>query len=183
MSEEKDIPEEKDTLEKDIPEEKAMSEEKDMPEEKATPKEEKTSEETPPVAEAVVETAKPKSRRKKDAKNVPHAIVYIKNSFNNTVVTFTDKKGNVISWSSSGQVGFRGSRKSTSSAAQLAAEAAGNKAMGHGVKKIDVKVRGPGSGRETAVRTLQNMGLEVTGITDTTPLPHNGCRQPKRRRV
>lgn len=155
---------------------------------KETPTEETPAKEAP-TNEAVAEEkekapeSKPKPRRKKGSKNVTHAVVYIKSTFNNTIVTFADTKGEVISWSSSGQVGFKGSRKSTPSAAQSAAEQACNKAKEHGVTKIDVKVKGPGSGRETAVRTLQNMGLEVLGITDVTPLPHNGCRQPKRRRV
>lgn len=125
---------------------------------------------------------KPKKKSRKGSRNISQAAVYIKSTFNNTIVTFTDLKGEVISWSSSGQVGFKGSRKSTPSAAQMAAEQAANKAMEHGVTTIDIKVKGPGSGRETAVRTLQNMGLDVVGITDVTPFPHNGCRQPKKRR-
>ncbi len=124
-----------------------------------------------------------KPRRKKERKNIPHAIAHIKSAFNNTIVTISDRQGNVIAWSSAGQVGYKGSRKSTPSAAQQAAEEVAKKAMENGVVKIDVLVKGPGSGRETAVRTLQNAGLEITGITDITPQPHNGCRQPKRRRV
>lgn len=138
---------------------------------------------TEPVEPTESTKPKPKTRRRKDSKNVSHAVVHIKSTFNNTIVTFTDLHGKVISWSSSGQVGFKGSRKSTPSAAQLAAEQACNKAKEHGVVKVDVRVKGPGSGRETAVRTLQSMGIEVVGITDVTPLPHNGCRPPKRRRV
>ncbi|GFG70814.1 hypothetical protein MSEN_25340 [Mycolicibacter senuensis] len=116
-------------------------------------------------------------------KNVPHGAAHIKSTFNNTIVTITDPQGNVIAWASSGHVGFKGSRKSTPFAAQLAAENAARKAQEHGVKKVDVFVKGPGSGRETAIRSLQAAGLEVGAISDVTPQPHNGCRPPKRRRV
>jgi small subunit ribosomal protein S11 len=116
-------------------------------------------------------------------KNVAHGAAYIKSTFNNTIVSITDEKGAVISWASSGHVGFKGSRKSTPFAAQMAAEKAARGAMEHGVRKVDVQVKGPGSGRETAIRSLQNTGIEVTGIKDVTPVPHNGCRPPKRRRV
>ena len=135
------------------------------------------------MSEAKPAAKKPKQRRKKDKKNISHGIVHIKSSFNNTIVTITDLSGNVLSWSSAGDVGYKGSRKSTPNAAQLAAEQATKKAMEHGVNKVDIEVKGPGSGRETAIRSIQNMGLQVTGITDVTPLPHNGCRQAKRRRV
>ncbi|GGO11153.1 30S ribosomal protein S11 [Corynebacterium marinum] len=108
---------------------------------------------------------------------------YIKSTFNNTIVSITDTHGAVISWASSGHVGFKGSRKSTPFAAQMAAESAARKAMDHGMKKVDVFVKGPGSGRETAIRSLQAAGLEVSSISDVTPQPHNGCRPPKRRRV
>ena len=121
--------------------------------------------------------------RKRERKNVTNGIVHIKSSFNNTIVSITDTEGNVISWASSGGVGFKGSRKSTPFAAQLAAEAAAKRAADHGVRKVDVMVKGPGSGRETAIRSIQNAGIEVVGIKDVTPIPHNGCRQPKRRRV
>jgi len=121
--------------------------------------------------------------KKRERKNVLHAIVHVKSSFNNTIVTFTDQQGNVICWSSGGNAGFKGSRKSTPFAAQLAAEQAAKAAVDHGVRKVDVYVKGPGSGRETAIRTLAAMGLEVLGIKDVTPVPHNGCRPPKRRRV
>ena len=121
--------------------------------------------------------------RKKERKNVTHGVVHIKSSFNNTIVSITDQEGNVISWASAGNVGFKGSRKSTPFAAQLAAENAARKAQEHGVKKVDVFVKGPGSGRETAIRSLQAAGLEVGAISDVTPQPHNGCRPPKRRRV
>jgi small subunit ribosomal protein S11 len=121
--------------------------------------------------------------RKKERKNVTHGVVHIKSSFNNTIVSITDQEGNVISWASAGNVGFKGSRKSTPFAAQLAAEQAARRAMEHGVRKVDVVVKGPGSGRETAIRSIQNIGIEVTGIKDVTPVPHNGCRPPKRRRM
>src|SRR5260221_10046506 len=129
--------------------------------------------------------AKPKAKKtkRKEKKNVVHGQAHIKSSFNNTIITFTDLQGNTLSWASSGNVGFKGSRKSTPFAAQLAAEAAAKRAMEHGVRKVDVSVKGPGSGRETAIRSIQNAGIEVVGIKDVTPIPHNGCRQSKRRRV
>lgn len=128
--------------------------------------------------------AKPGGRRprKRDRKNVSSGIVHIKSSFNNTIVTITDAQGNVISWASSGAVGFKGSRKSTPYAAQQAAERAANAAMEHGLRRVEVQVKGPGSGRDTAVRSIQNTGIEVTSIKVVTPVPHNGCRPPKRRR-
>jgi small subunit ribosomal protein S11 len=128
--------------------------------------------------------AKPGGRRprKRDRKNVSTGVVHIKSSFNNTIVTITDTAGNVISWASSGAVGFKGSRKSTPFAAQQAAERAANAAIEHGVRRVEVQVKGPGSGRDTAVRSIQNTGIEVTSIKDVTPVPHNGCRPPKRRR-
>ena len=121
--------------------------------------------------------------RRKERKNVAYGVAHIKSSFNNTIITFTDQQGNTIAWASAGNVGFKGSRKSTPFAAQLAAETAARRAMEHGVRKVDVVVKGPGSGRETAIRTIQNTGIEVVGIKDVTPIPHNGCRPPKRRRV
>src|ERR1039457_2994367 len=127
----------------------------------------------------------PKSRtgvkkvRRKERKNIAHGHAHIKSTFNNTIVSITDPAGSVISWASSGQVGFKGSRKST----PFAAEAAARRAMEHGMRKVDVFVKGPGSGRETAIRSLQATGLEVGSIQDVTPVPHNGCRPPKRRRV
>ena len=120
--------------------------------------------------------------RKRDRKNVSTGIVHIKSSFNNTIVSITDTEGNVISWASSGAVGFKGSRKSTPYAAQQAAEKAGKAAIEHGMRRAEVLVKGPGSGRDTAVRSIQQTGIEVTSIKDVTPVPHNGCRQPKRRR-
>ncbi|WP_025272189.1 30S ribosomal protein S11 [Haloglycomyces albus] len=128
----------------------------------------------------------PKSRAKNTRvkkKNVPAGQAHIRSTFNNTIVSITDPSGAVVSWSSSGQVGFKGSRKSTPYAAQMAAEAAARRAMDNGMRKIDVFVKGPGSGRETAIRSLQAVGLEVGSISDVTPQPHNGCRPPKRRRV
>lgn len=121
--------------------------------------------------------------RKKVKRNVPYAIANIKATFNNTIINITDQDGNTLAWSSAGTIGFKGSRKSTPFAAQLAAESAAKKAQEHGVRKVDVKVKGPGSGRETAIRTLQANGLEVGSIKDVTPVPHNGCRQKKKRRV
>ncbi len=121
--------------------------------------------------------------RKRERRNVSHGVAHIKSSFNNTIITITDLEGNVLSWASAGNVGFKGSRKSTPFAAQMAAEKAARGAMEHGVRKVDVEVKGPGSGRETAIRSIQSTGIEVTGIKDVTPVPHNGCRQPKRRRV
>ncbi len=120
--------------------------------------------------------------RRRERKNITHGVAHIKSSFNNTIITITDQGGNAISWASAGNVGFKGSRKSTPFAAQMAAEAAARRAAEHGVRRVDVQVKGPGSGRETAIRALQNAGIEITGIKDVTPVPHNGCRLPKRRR-
>jgi small subunit ribosomal protein S11 len=121
--------------------------------------------------------------KRRERKNVAYGIAHIKSSFNNTIITITDQQGNTLAWASSGNVGFKGSRKSTPFAAQLAAETVARRAMEHGVRRVDVMVKGPGSGRETAIRTIQNTGIEVVGIKDVTPIPHNGCRPPKRRRV
>jgi small subunit ribosomal protein S11 len=121
--------------------------------------------------------------RKRERKNVVAGVAHIKSSFNNTIVSITDAAGNVVAWASSGNVGYKGSRKSTPFAAQLAAEACARRAMEHGLRRIEVQVKGPGSGRDTAIRSLQNVGLEVTSIKDVTPTPHNGCRPSKRRRV
>ena len=119
----------------------------------------------------------------KEKKNIVQGVAHIKSTFNNTIVSITDMTGAVVSWASAGTVGFKGTKKSTPFAAQLAAEAAARRAMEHGMKRVDVFVRGPGSGRETAIRSLQAVGLEVSLIKDCTPIPHNGCRPPKRRRV
>jgi small subunit ribosomal protein S11 len=128
-------------------------------------------------------TAGGRRPKRRERKNVAYGIAHIKSSFNNTIITITDQQGNTIAWASSGNVGFKGSRKSTPFAAQLAAETVARRAMEHGVRKVDVQVKGPGSGRETAIRTIQNTGIEVVGIKDVTPIPHNGCRPAKRRRV
>ena len=127
--------------------------------------------------------AKKVRAKKRVKKNVANGIVHIQSTFNNTIVTITDTAGNVISWSSSGAQGFKGSRKSTPFASQLAAEDAGKKAQEHGMKNVEVYVKGPGSGRESALRSLQASGFTITNIKDVTPIPHNGCRPPKRRRV
>jgi small subunit ribosomal protein S11 len=124
-----------------------------------------------------------RSRRKKERKNVERGCAHIKSTFNNSIVTLTDAAGNALSWASAGGLGFRGSRKSTPYAAQMAAETATRAAMEHGLKSVDVYVKGPGAGREAAIRSLQAAGLEITLIKDVTPIPHNGCRPPKRRRV
>lgn len=121
--------------------------------------------------------------RRRDRKNIPRGRAYVQSTFNNTIVTLTDPVGNVVAWSSAGASGFKGSRKSTPYAAQVAAETAARKAMEHGMRQVDVFIKGPGSGREMAIRSLQATGIQVTSIADVTPVPHNGCRPPKRRRV
>ena len=121
--------------------------------------------------------------KKKTKKNIPSGIAHINSTFNNTIITITDTTGNTVSWSSSGNKGFKGSRKSTPFAAQLAAEEAGKKAMEHGMKHVEVVIKGPGNGRESAIRALGSTGLNITVIKDITPIPHNGCRPSKRRRV
>src|SRR5712664_884200 len=129
------------------------------------------------------EVEKPKIVKAKGSKNVHSGIAHVLSTFNNTIVTITDLKGNVIGWSSAGKVGFKGSRKSTAYAAQMVAQDASRQAMGHGLKEVEVLVKGPGAGRESAVRALQAIGLDLTVIRDVTPVPHNGCRPPKQRRV
>lgn len=121
--------------------------------------------------------------RKRERKNITSGVAHVNSSFNNTMITITDAQGNAISWSSAGAMGFKGSRKSTPYAAQVAAEDAGKKAQEHGIQTLEVNVRGPGSGRESALRALQAIGITITSIRDCTPIPHNGCRPPKRRRV
>ena len=143
-------------------------------------KTEKTAPEKPASAEAA---PKPAARRKREKRIVPRGAAHIKASFNNTIVSLTDMQGNVIAWASAGASGWKGSRKSTPYAAQVTAENAARKAMDQGLRTIEVFVRGPGAGREAAIRALEATGLEVTAITDVTPIPHNGCRAPKRRRV
>ena len=130
----------------------------------------------------MVKTATPRPRRK-ERKNITSAVAHVNASFNNTMITITDAQGNTIAWASSGSLGFKGSRKSTPYAAQVAADAAARKASEHGVKTLEVEVKGPGSGRESALRALQAAGFTITAIKDVTPIPHNGCRPPKRRRV
>lgn len=122
-------------------------------------------------------------RRRRERKNITSGTAHVSATFNNTVITITDAQGNVIAWSSAGSQGFKGSRKSTPYAAQMAAEDAGRKAMEHGMKTVEIEVKGPGAGRESALRALQNVGFTITAIRDVTPIPHNGCRPPKRRRV
>ena len=126
---------------------------------------------------------KQQSRKRRVKKNIQNGIAHIRSTFNNSIVTITDEHGNAVSWSSAGALGFKGSRKSTPFAAQMASEAAAKQAMEHGMKYVDVTVKGPGAGREAAIRALQSAGLEVTSLKDVTPVPHNGCRPPKRRRV
>ena len=126
---------------------------------------------------------KQQSRKRRVKKNIQNGIAHIRSTFNNSIVTITDEHGNAVSWSSAGALGFKGSRKSTPFAAQMASEAAAKQAMEHGMRYVDVTVKGPGAGREAAIRALQSAGLEVTSIKDVTPVPHNGCRPPKRRRV
>jgi small subunit ribosomal protein S11 len=132
---------------------------------------------------AGAKTGKGKKFKKRERKNVPYGLVFIQASFNNTIVTITDQQGNTLSWKSSGSLGFRGSRKGTPFAAQQAAVGAANAAREHGLRSVDVRVSGPGSGRESAIRALASAGIEVRSIRDVTPIPHNGCRPPKRRRV
>ena len=127
--------------------------------------------------------AKAVKTKKKVKKNITSGIAHVNSSFNNTLITITDEQGNAVSWSTSGTMGFKGSRKSTPYAAQMAAEDAGRKAQEHGMKELDVRVRGPGSGRESALRALSSIGFTIKSIQDITPIPHNGCRPPKRRRV
>lgn len=124
-----------------------------------------------------------KKPRRREKKNIPHAVAHIQATFNNTIVTITDPSGNTICWSSAGRIGYKGSRKGTPYAAQLAARNAADQAQEHGVRTVEVEIKGPGAGRESAIRALAASGLEITSIKDVTPIPHNGCRPPKRRRV
>jgi small subunit ribosomal protein S11 len=159
------------------------------PKKKATPKAKK-EETVAPVAAPAENLSlspdsieQPKIVKAKGSKNIHNGVAHVLATFNNTIVTITDMKGNVIGWSSAGKVGFKGSRKSTAYAAQMVAQDASRQAMGHGLKEVEVLVKGPGAGRESAVRALQAIGLELTVIRDVTPVPHNGCRPPKQRRV
>lgn len=131
----------------------------------------------------MAKTAKKVIRKRRERKNIERGAAHIRATFNNTIITVTDIEGNAISWASAGELGFKGSRKSTPYAAQMAAETAAKAAMEHGMKSVEVFVKGPGSGREAAIRALQSVGLEINMIKDVTPIPHNGCRPPKRRRV
>jgi small subunit ribosomal protein S11 len=135
------------------------------------------------MAKAPAKTTKKKAFKKREKKNVPVGLVHVQATFNNTIITFTDQLGNVIAWSSSGSLGFRGSRKGTPFAAQQASLTAANKAKESGLRTVEVRVAGPGAGRESAVRALSTAGIEVRSIKDVTPIPHNGCRPPKKRRV
>lgn len=154
---------------------------------KKTPKAKKEEAAPEPVKENLSldpnDVEKPKIVKAKGSKNIHSGVAHILSTFNNTIVTITDMNGNVIGWSSAGKVGFKGSRKSTAYAAQMVAQDASRQAMGHGLKEVEVLVRGPGAGRESAVRALQAIGLDLTVIRDVTPVPHNGCRPPKQRRV
>jgi small subunit ribosomal protein S11 len=179
----------KDAAVKTEPAEKVAETAVAEPKKKAAPKAKKEEAAPAPPAPAenlslspdVVE--QPKIVKAKGSKNIHNGIAHILATFNNTIVTITDMKGNVIGWSSAGKVGFKGSRKSTAYAAQMVAQDASRQAMGHGLKEVEVLVKGPGAGRESAVRALQAIGLELTIIRDVTPVPHNGCRPPKQRRV
>lgn len=131
----------------------------------------------------MAKTQRGAKKKRRARKNIESGVAHIRSTFNNTIVTITDEHGNAVSWASAGALGFKGSRKSTPFAAQTAAEAAGKAAMEHGMKTVEVAVKGPGAGREAAIRSLQAVGLQVTAIRDVTPVPHNGCRPPKRRRV
>lgn len=131
----------------------------------------------------MAKVAKKVVKKRRERKNVEEGAVHIQSTFNNTIITITDVNGNAISWASAGELGFKGSRKSTPFAAQTASETAAKLAMEHGLKKVEVYVKGPGSGRESAIRALETVGLQITLIRDVTPIPHNGCRPPKRRRV
>ena len=154
---------------------------------KKTPKAKKQEAAPEPVKENLSldpnDVEKPKIIKAKGSKNIHSGVAHVLSTFNNTIVTITDLNGNVIGWSSAGKVGFKGSRKSTAYAAQMVAQDASRQAMGHGLKEVEVLVRGPGAGRESAVRALQAIGLDLTVIRDVTPVPHNGCRPPKQRRV
>lgn len=134
-------------------------------------------------AKGAAAASKRQRGKRREKKNVPRGQAHIQSTFNNTIITITDPSGNVVSWASAGQNGFKGSRKSTPYAAQITAEQAARRAMENGMRSVEVYVKGPGAGRESAVRSLQSNGLQVTAITDVTPIPHNGCRPPKRRRV
>ena len=170
----------------EAPEEAKPEEKKDAPKAEAKPEEEDPSNVAAPSAKELLTSDDPaptKVVKAKKSKNVHSGVATILATFNNTHVSLTDKQGNLIAWSTAGKTGFRGSRKSTSYAAQKVAQDAARRAMSHGLKEVEVRVKGPGSGRESAIRALQAVGLEITSIRDVTPIPHNGCRPKKRRRV
>ncbi len=193
--------EEKVKVEEKVAEEAAPVVAKEKPAEKAAPAKEKAAapkKEEPKAKEEVAEDKRPKLataaelladakiepiKKRKGSKNVPFGIAFVKTTFNNTIVSITDMRGNVVSWSSAGRCNFKGSRKSTAFAATTVAQEAARGAIGHGMSEVEVRVQGPGAGRESAVRAIQAAGLAITSIKDTTAIPHNGCRPPKRRRV
>lgn len=161
-----------------------MPAKKPSPAKKPAAKKPATEESSAPISLSLdIEIEKPKVVKAKGSKNVTHGIAHVLASFNNTIVTISDRKGNVIGWSSAGKCGFRGSKKSTAYVAQVIAQDATKQAMAHGLKEVEVRLKGPGNGRESAVRAFQAMGIEVSSITDMTPVPHNGCRLRKARRV
>lgn len=181
-----EAPAEESQAKTEAPAEAKPEEKKDAPKAEAKPKEEDPSNVAAPSAKELLTSDDPaptKVVKAKKSKNVHSGVATILATFNNTHVSLTDKQGNLIAWSTAGKTGFRGSRKSTSYAAQKVAQDAARRAMSHGLKEVEVRVKGPGSGRESAIRALQAVGLEITSIRDVTPIPHNGCRPKKRRRV
>ena len=181
-----EAPAEESQAKTEAPAEAKPEEKKDAPKAEAKPEEEDPSNVAAPSAKELLTSDDPaptKVVKAKKSKNVHSGVATILATFNNTHVSLTDKQGNLIAWSTAGKTGFRGSRKSTSYAAQKVAQDAARRAMSHGLKEIEVRVKGPGSGRESAIRALQAVGLEITSIRDVTPIPHNGCRPKKRRRV
>ena len=181
-----EAPAEESQAKKEAPAEAKPEEKKDAPKAEAKPEEEDPSNVAAPSAKELLTSDDPaptKVVKAKKSKNVHSGVATILATFNNTHVSLTDKQGNLIAWSTAGKTGFRGSRKSTSYAAQKVAQDAARRAMSHGLKEVEVRVKGPGSGRESAIRALQAVGLEITSIRDVTPIPHNGCRPKKRRRV
>ena len=181
-----EAPAEENQAKTEVPAEAKPEEKKDAPKAEAKPEEEDPSNVAAPSAKELLTSDDPaptKVVKAKKSKNVHSGVATILATFNNTHVSLTDKQGNLIAWSTAGKTGFRGSRKSTSYAAQKVAQDAARRAMSHGLKEVEVRVKGPGSGRESAIRALQAVGLEITSIRDVTPIPHNGCRPKKRRRV
>ena len=184
MSEE--VKDKKEVVEKKEPKEKKEAKAEESKKEAESQKKQVKKVETPETGEKSAETAEavaPVVKRKKGKKNIPVGLAHVRSTFNNTVITFTDVNGNTVSWASAGGAGFKGSRKSTPFAAQMAAETAASKARDAGMRSVTLLLKGPGAGRESAVRAIQKSGIRITGIRDVTPIPHNGCRPPKRRRV